>query len=223
MLEYSIPTIDDVRTRTEQALGITPRTFQIEDTISQLKKQDTITISPTGSGKTLTFWMPLLFNEDGIKIIITSLNILGDQNVSQLAKFGIKGINLTGANSTDKVFKEIEQGLYRVIIRLDRPANTQPSPISTSRSALTASVRNLDVQVDPSRTISALVDHDIVTSDSDVDDGEEVEVEGPTPSDVGRVADASLPTILPPPSSLSAESYESMAMDLSGGRLRDKL
>ncbi|KAF9549257.1 hypothetical protein CPC08DRAFT_823451 [Agrocybe pediades] len=60
--------------------------------------------------------MPLLFNEGGIKIIITSLNILGDQNVSQLASLGIKGINLTGANSTDKVFKDIEQGLYRVLV-----------------------------------------------------------------------------------------------------------
>ncbi|KAF9556245.1 hypothetical protein CPC08DRAFT_618589, partial [Agrocybe pediades] len=100
-----IPTISEVRARTEQAFGVTPRLFQIEDTISQLSKKDTITISPTGSGKTLTFWMPLLFNEGGIKIIITSLNILGDQNVSQLASLGIKGINLTGANSTDKVFK----------------------------------------------------------------------------------------------------------------------
>ncbi|KAF9565288.1 P-loop containing nucleoside triphosphate hydrolase protein [Agrocybe pediades] len=116
MPKFTIPTIDEVRTCTEKAFGVSPRLFQIEDTISQLEQNDTITISPTGSGKTMTFWMPLLFNGGGIKIVVTSLNILGDQNVNQLARLGIKGINLTGANSTDQVFKEIEQGLYRVII-----------------------------------------------------------------------------------------------------------
>jgi hypothetical protein len=45
--------------------------------------------------------MPLLFNNNGIIIVITALNILGDQNVSQLARAGIQAVNIT---ATDAVF-----------------------------------------------------------------------------------------------------------------------
>ena len=53
----------------------------------QLEQKDTIL--PTGSGKTLMFWIPLLFNSDGIIIIVTALNILGDKNVTELEKLDI--------------------------------------------------------------------------------------------------------------------------------------
>jgi superfamily II DNA helicase RecQ len=56
--------------------------------------KDIISIVATGSGKTLTFWMPLLFRLYGIQIIITPLNILGKQNVDAHAALGIKGIAL---------------------------------------------------------------------------------------------------------------------------------
>ncbi len=46
----------------------------------------------TGFGKTLTFFMPLLFSPDSVIIIVTALNILGEQNVRQLAEVGISGI-----------------------------------------------------------------------------------------------------------------------------------
>ena len=69
MLVYTIPSISEVISRTEEYFGITPHLFQVEDTLAQLKRQDVITISPTGSGKTLTFWMPLLFNNNEIKIV----------------------------------------------------------------------------------------------------------------------------------------------------------
>ncbi|KAJ7240892.1 hypothetical protein C8J57DRAFT_958654, partial [Mycena rebaudengoi] len=41
---------------------------------------DVVCISATGSGKTLTFWLPLLFKPDGIQIVISPLNILRQQN-----------------------------------------------------------------------------------------------------------------------------------------------
>ncbi|PPR03854.1 hypothetical protein CVT26_000852 [Gymnopilus dilepis] len=116
MLEYSIPSLSEVLARTEECFGVKPHLFQAEDAISQLQRQDTITISPTGSGKTLTFWIPLLFNDNGIKIVVTSLNILGDQNVSQLEKLGIRAVNLTKKTATNWIFKEIEQCKYRVIV-----------------------------------------------------------------------------------------------------------
>ena len=106
MLAY-VPSISDVISQTEECFGVTPHLFQVEDTLAQLKRQDVITISPTGSGKTLTFWMPLLFNNNGIKIVVTSLNLLGDQNVTQLEELGIKAVNLTKTTSTNEVFKVV--------------------------------------------------------------------------------------------------------------------
>ena len=70
--------------------------FQVQDAIAQLEQKDCITISPTGSGKTLTFWIPLLFNNDGIIIIVTALNIIGDKNVAELKKLNISASNITG-------------------------------------------------------------------------------------------------------------------------------
>jgi superfamily II DNA/RNA helicase len=37
--------------------------------------KDIISVAATGSGKTLTFWMPLLFRLDGIQIIIMPFNM----------------------------------------------------------------------------------------------------------------------------------------------------
>ncbi|KIJ09268.1 hypothetical protein PAXINDRAFT_164396 [Paxillus involutus ATCC 200175] len=72
--------------------------------------------TPTGAGKTLTFWIPLLFNGNGISIIITALNGLGDQNIAELQRLAIPAVNVTGQNATDKLFKEIEERQYRVVI-----------------------------------------------------------------------------------------------------------
>lgn len=58
-------------------------------------EKDVIAIAATGSGKTLTFWMPLLFKKDGIQVVVTPLNILGKQNVESLATMGIRGITVT--------------------------------------------------------------------------------------------------------------------------------
>ncbi|KAJ7939892.1 hypothetical protein B0H13DRAFT_2299933 [Mycena leptocephala] len=52
-----------------------------------------------GSGKTSTFWMPLLF-----QIVVTPLNILEKQNVDSLAKVGISGITITAETATAENF-----------------------------------------------------------------------------------------------------------------------
>jgi len=49
--------------------------------------RDVVSIAGTGMGKTLTFWMSLLFRPHGsVQIIVTPLNILGKQNVATLNK-----------------------------------------------------------------------------------------------------------------------------------------
>ncbi|KIK91642.1 hypothetical protein PAXRUDRAFT_149057, partial [Paxillus rubicundulus Ve08.2h10] len=51
--------------------------------------KDVLCTAGTGMGKTLGLWIPLLFQPDGIQIVVTLLNLLGKQNVTSLAKAGI--------------------------------------------------------------------------------------------------------------------------------------
>ncbi|KAF8883921.1 hypothetical protein CPB84DRAFT_1686093, partial [Gymnopilus junonius] len=100
----------------KEVFGITPCEFQARDAIAQLDRKDCITLAHTGSGKTLTFWAPLLFNDNGIIIMVTALNILGDQNAAELAGLCISAVNITAETATDSLFKEIEAGKHQVII-----------------------------------------------------------------------------------------------------------
>lgn len=72
------------------------------------RKKDVVAIAATGSGKTLSFWIPLLMaledGEDKMIIVMTPLNILGKQNVDLLAKAGMSGIAIDGKNATDEAF-----------------------------------------------------------------------------------------------------------------------
>ncbi|RDB20010.1 ATP-dependent DNA helicase RecQ [Hypsizygus marmoreus] len=115
-LKFTIPSLSRLRAEVKKFFGVCPCLFQSQDAITQLERKDCITISPTGSGKTLTFWIPLLFNDGGIIIIVTALNILGDGNVEELQKLGISAVNVTGETATDALFKEIEEGKHRVIV-----------------------------------------------------------------------------------------------------------
>ncbi len=67
-------------------------------------KHDIISIAGTGAGKTLTFWLPLLFRPDGIQIVVTLLNILGQQNVDTLLKVGVEGIFISAKTASAKKF-----------------------------------------------------------------------------------------------------------------------
>ncbi|KAG1818522.1 uncharacterized protein BJ212DRAFT_1269052, partial [Suillus subaureus] len=67
--------------------------------------QDVITVAPTGVGKTLMFWVPLLFTGNVVMTVITALNSLGDQNVKELNMLGLTCINVTGQNMSDELFK----------------------------------------------------------------------------------------------------------------------
>ncbi len=102
----TVPTISEVRQKTIEKFGRRPCLWQCEVAIAILKgEQDIVCISATGSGKTLTFWMPLLFRETGIQVIITPLNILGTQNKKQLAGFGIEAITISGQTASREKFK----------------------------------------------------------------------------------------------------------------------
>jgi superfamily II DNA helicase RecQ len=53
--------------------GFFPCRGQLEAALTKLGQHDLVTLAPTGLGKTLTFWIPLLFNAGGIMILVTLL------------------------------------------------------------------------------------------------------------------------------------------------------
>jgi superfamily II DNA/RNA helicase len=82
---------DEIRAKSVKHLGYTPCLWQIKVVKAILKRDgDVVCIAATGSGKTLTFWLPLLFRTHGIQLVISPLNILGQQNVAQLAQMKIQ-------------------------------------------------------------------------------------------------------------------------------------
>lgn len=101
-----IPSDEEIRTRAIAVLGKRPCQWQINVCKASLRgTQDIISVSATGTGKTLTFWLPLLFRPTGIQIVVTPLNILGQQNVDTLSKAGVKGIFISSKTATRRNFE----------------------------------------------------------------------------------------------------------------------
>ena len=46
-----------------------------------------------------------MFNDNGIIIVVTALNILGEKNVAELEKLSISAMNITGESATNELFK----------------------------------------------------------------------------------------------------------------------
>ena len=86
-----------IREKTLAAFGCDPCRWQSLSCQASLGgDNDIINIAPTGAGKTLMFWMPLLFQKDGIQIVVTPLDILGVQNEAELAKANISTVAASG-------------------------------------------------------------------------------------------------------------------------------
>jgi superfamily II DNA helicase RecQ len=101
----ALPSLDEMREAVNARFGCSPCTWQLEAALTQLSGRDLLTLVPMGSGKMLTFWIPLLFNGDGITIVITPLIVLGEKNVKELSDVSISAINLTSASISDETFK----------------------------------------------------------------------------------------------------------------------
>ena len=102
-----VPSLSDIRNKTEQVFGIRPCLWQIQVVQAILKgDRDVVSIASTGMGKTITFWMPLLFWPHGsLQIIVTPLNILGKQNIATLNKAGFKAIFISAYTATTENFQ----------------------------------------------------------------------------------------------------------------------
>jgi superfamily II DNA helicase RecQ len=100
------PSHDEIRRKTFEQFGFVPCLWQIRVVEAILKhNHDVVSIAATGSGKTLTFWMPLLFCEGGIQIVISPLNLLGKQNVDELTAKCINAIAVTAKNANSETFQ----------------------------------------------------------------------------------------------------------------------
>ncbi|KAF8264330.1 P-loop containing nucleoside triphosphate hydrolase protein [Lactarius quietus] len=113
-----------MREAVKERFGFFPCTWQLKAALIQLEQNDLVTLAPTGSRKTLTFWIPLLFNGDGLIIVVTPLIVLGEKNVGELSfrlrhnisLVSILAINLTSSSVLDETFKDIESLKFCVVI-----------------------------------------------------------------------------------------------------------
>jgi superfamily II DNA helicase RecQ len=106
---------EQIREQTEAVFKKSPCLFQIELCLAQLQSQytvqDIISTASTGSGKTLSFLMPLLFNNGKITIIVTALNLLGEQFGRQLEAASITAVSVTASNANKATF-QVRNNIY---------------------------------------------------------------------------------------------------------------
>ena len=101
-----LPSLLDIHSFTHSTFHHYPCLWQAKAVEAVLKHdRDVIIIAGTGMGKTLTFWMPLLFFPAGhIQVVITPLNLLGRQNVELLEKASMKAIFIGADTATSENF-----------------------------------------------------------------------------------------------------------------------
>jgi hypothetical protein len=107
-LPHSMPDNDEeVQKHVEEVFGFRPYLWQIRVVRAILAGNDMITIALTGSRKSLTYWMPILYIKYGITVVVTPLKLLGGQFVDVLLGKGVSAISITAANATNKLFEVI--------------------------------------------------------------------------------------------------------------------
>ncbi|KAI0688585.1 P-loop containing nucleoside triphosphate hydrolase protein [Cytidiella melzeri] len=106
----------EVRAKIQEVFQKRPCDFQYNLYCAQLSGKNIISVVRTGSGKTLTYLMPLVTSSDGIIIIVTALNVLGEQFEREAKAAGFLAKSVNGENDCDDVFKDIRQLKYCVVI-----------------------------------------------------------------------------------------------------------
>ena len=105
-LNHTMPESDEeVQRVVEERTGIRPCLWQIKVVRMILEQWDIIEIAATGSGKSLTYWMALLFIKHGNVVLVTPLKLLGEQFVRVLEKNELTAVSMTASNSNNELFK----------------------------------------------------------------------------------------------------------------------
>lgn len=141
---FKAPDFSAIRTETERVFKKRPCLLQVKACNAILRGDNDVTcIARTGLGKTLTFWMPLLFVPDGIQIVVTPLNILGRQNVDELEKeYGFKAIAIDAESATPENFKVRSFSKLIMSLRLTKNDLTSGSVTESSGQLLLAPSRS---------------------------------------------------------------------------------
>ncbi len=110
-------TIKKIRDLTMKKFGKRACWYQVKTALALYEKKDVIGCAPTGAGKTLSFWIPLLMaledGEDKMSIVVTPLNLLGKQNVQALEEAQLPAISVSKDNASTKTFevsRDIDDG-----------------------------------------------------------------------------------------------------------------
>ena len=105
-LPHTMPESDkEVQRLVKELFGFKPCLWQILVVCAVLVGENGITVAPTGSGKSLSYWILLLYIKHGITVVVSPLKLLGTQFAQMLEVNRISAIAITGANATNKLFK----------------------------------------------------------------------------------------------------------------------
>ena len=106
VLSHHLPETDwEVQEEVKEVFGFAPCLWQICIIHAILNSDDVITIARTGSGKSITYWIPVLFIKYGISVIVTPLKLLGSQFAGMLQDNGITAISIMAANAMKELFE----------------------------------------------------------------------------------------------------------------------
>jgi ATP-dependent DNA helicase RecQ len=113
------------------------RPFQLETVVSVLNKRDSLTLLPTGGGKSVCYQLPILFSPQKTALIISPLISLMHDQVAQARQRGLKAYALHSGLSDDE---------RRAIYAAFRQGEVQLLYTSPERLAHTAFVEALQQQ-----------------------------------------------------------------------------
>lgn len=102
-LKHTMPDCDkEVQRQVKEKLGVLPCLCVVHKILEQ---DDVIIVAATGSGKSLTYWIPLLYVKRDVIILVTPLKLLGKQFVDVLARNAISAMSMTAANTSNGLFE----------------------------------------------------------------------------------------------------------------------
>ena len=113
-----------VQRKVEDRTGIRPCIWQIKVVRKVLEGIDVITIAAMGSGKSLCYWMALLYVRYGIVFLVTPLKLLRKQFVETLERNELHAVSMTATNATSELF-EVHGPQFCKAIKLIVPAGNR--------------------------------------------------------------------------------------------------
>jgi superfamily II DNA helicase RecQ len=105
-MSLQTPSVEEIREQTLATFNKRPCLWQVQVAKALLQGNwDVVCTAGTSMGKTLTFWIPLLFRPNGIQIIVTLLNQLGKQQVEDLESMGMRAIAINAETANKENYK----------------------------------------------------------------------------------------------------------------------